>query len=278
MQSPSITHIKTSSLPMKLKHTCLAMPILAYIMTLVLLFGMRPISAATAGLFGREALFTLNSSQISALKSSGFTTIILFVVDVESNGDLNYNGNHLLVQNGVWVGDTGWAGRLAQLKQAPTTIYRLEACTGGAGAPSWTNIKNLIASQGTGSTSILYKNFKVLRDTLGIDAICNDDEVQFDATSAGSFGSMIAGLGMKATLCPYNNQSYWQSVKSHLGSSCDAVYLQCYDGGAGNDPANWNTLFGGLKVTPGDWNTDSAATVQSKMDGWHNSSGATGGF
>jgi len=245
---------------------------------MTLLAGFRPASGAVAALFGREELFTLNSTDISTLKNSGFTTIILFVVDVESNGDLNYNGDHLIVQNGTWVGDTGWAGRLAQLKQAPTTIYRLEVCTGGSGAPSWTNIKNLIASQGTGSTSILYKNFQCLKNTLGVDAICNDDEVQFDATSAAQFGNMIAGLGMKATLCPYNNQSYWQSVKSQLGSNCDAVYLQCYDGGAGNDPGSWNSLFGGFRVIPGDWNSDSASTVQSKMNSWQNATGAPGGF
>ncbi len=108
------------------------------------------------------------------------------------------------------------------------------------------NIKNLIAAQGTGPASILYKNFQVLKSTLGIDAICNDDEVAFDATSAATFNKMITTLGMKNTLCPYNNASYWQSIFNN--SSIDAIYLQCYDGGAGNDPGTWNGYFGGFKV------------------------------
>ncbi len=216
--------------------------------------------------FGREELFNLNVGNISALKSSGFTTVVLFVVDVAANGDLNYNGDHLIVTNGVYIGDPGWGGRLAALKQAPTSINRIEACTGGAGAQSWNNIKNLIATQGTNSSSILYRNFLALKNALGIEAICNDDEVAYDAGSAATFNNMITSLGMKNTLAPYNNMTYWQSI--FLNSSIDQVYLQCYDGGAFNDPSTWDALFGGFKVTPGDWNNDSPATVQSKFTTW----------
>jgi hypothetical protein len=244
------------------------------------LVGFQHVSAATpsAALFGREELFVLNDNDIKSLRASGFTTMILFVVDVESNGDLNYNGAHLLVQDGVYTGDAGWGARLAALRTAPSSIDRIEVCTGGAGAKSWLNIKNLIASQGTGSTSILYRNFLALKNALGIDAICNDDEVAFDAKSAATFDKMISVLGMKSTLCPYNNKNYWKSIKAQVGSDCDAVYLQCYDGGAGNDPGNWNSLFGGLKVIPGDWNNDSLAIVQAKMSKWHNETGMQGGF
>ncbi len=229
---------------------------------------------AASAIFGREELFTLNSGNISAIKSSGFTTVILFVVDVETNGDLNFNGDHLIITNGVYMGDSAWPTRLAALKTAPSLITRIEVCTGGSGAQSWANIKSLIAAQGTSSTSILYRNFQILKSTLGIDAICNDDEVAYDATSAATFNKMITTLGMKNTLCPYNNVSYWQSVFNN--STIDAIYLQCYDGGAGNDPATWNGYFGGFKVAPGDWNNDSVATVQSKFATW--SPVISGGF
>jgi hypothetical protein len=232
-----------------------------------------PVGAASA-IFGREELFTLNSGNISALKSSGFTTMILFVVDVEANGDLNYNGDHLIVTNGVYMGDSAWPSRLAALKTAPTFINRIEVCTGGSGAQSWVNIKNLIAAQGTNSDSILYKNFLTLKNTLGIDAICNDDEVAYDAGSAATFNRMITSLGMKNTLCPYSSSSYWKSIFTN--SAIDAVYLQCYDGGAGNDPATWNAYFGGFKVAPGDWYNDSPATVASEFAGW--STEISGGF
>jgi len=231
-------------------------------------------SAAPVAVFGREDFFTLNASQTSKLKNSGFNTAILFVVDVESNGDLNYNGDHLIVQNGAYIGDANWPARLAALKVPPTSINRLEVCTGGAGARSWVNIKNLIATNGTGPTSILYKNFLALKNAIHMDAICNDDEVAYDAPSAATFNQMITGLGMKNTLCPYNNVSYWQSVFNN--SEIDAVYLQCYDGGAGNNPATWNGYFGGFKVAPGDWSNDGLTTVASKFEAW--SPVISGGF
>ncbi len=228
-------------------------------------------------IFGRERLYTLNAADTAVLKSS-YSTVVLFVVDVESNGDLNYNGNHLIVQNGKYVGDPAWGTRLAALKTAPTTVSRIEVCTGGAGARSFVHIQDLIAAQGIGPSSILYKNFQVLKKTLGIDAIDYDDEVDYDADSAVAFGNLVASLGMHVTLCPYNYESYWQDVHSRLGPVVDAVYLQCYDGGAYNDPAYWNTLFGGLIVQPGDWNQNSVATVQSEMAGWRKNDGITGGF
>jgi hypothetical protein len=226
-----------------------------------------PVKAAPPiAVFGREDFYTLDAGQTSKLKNSGFNTAILFVVDVEANGDLNYNGNHLIVTNGVYMGDPNWGARLAALKVPPTSITRIEVCTGGAGAQSWANIRNLIATNGTGPTSILYKNFLTLRNALGIDAINNDDEVAYHASSAATFNQMITTLGMKNTLCPYNNVSYWQSVFNN--SVIDAVYLQCYDGGAGNNPATWNGYFGGFQVAPGNWSNDGMALFESKFNSW----------
>ncbi len=231
-------------------------------------------AAPPVAVFGREDFFTLNTAQTAKLKNSGFNTAILFVVDVAANGDLNYNGNHLVVTNGVYMGDANWGTRLAALKQAPTTINRIEVCTGGAGAQSWVNIQNLVATNGTGTSSILYRNFLALKNALGMDAICNDDEVAYDAASAATFNRMITAMGMKNTLCPYNNVNYWKGVFTN--STIDAVYLQCYDGGAGNDPATWNGYFGGFKVAPGDWSNDGLATVESKFTTW--SPAINGGF
>lgn len=231
-------------------------------------------AAPPIAVFGREDFYTLNASQTSKLKNSGFNTAILFVVDVGANGDLNYNGNHLIVTNGVYMGDANWGARLAALKVPPTSITRIEVCTGGAGAQSWVNIKNLIATNGTGPTSILYKNFLALKNALGIDAINNDDEIAYHAASAATFNQMITTLGMKNTLCPYNNVSYWQGVFSN--SVIDAVYLQCYDGGGGNNPATWNGYFEGFQVAPGDWSNDGLALVESKFNSW--SPVISGGF
>ena len=269
--------LKLKSLFVKPAGRPLAACFLAFCALMALAAAPPKASAATSMIYGRERLYTLNAADTAVLKTS-YNTIVLFVVDVESNGDLNYNGNHLLVQNGKYVGDPHWGARLAALKTAPTTIHRIEACTGGSGALSFVHIQDLIAAQGTGPNSILYRNFQALKNALGIDAIDYDDEVDFDAGSAVAFGNLVASLGMKVTLAPYDNEYYWQSVQSQLGSKVDAVYLQCYDGGAYNDPGYWNTLFGGLKVQPGDWDNDSVATVQAKMANWAAVDGVTGGF
>ena len=77
---------------------------------------------------------------------------------------------------------------------------------------------------------------------------------------------MITSLGLKNTLCPYDNHSYWQSVFAN--SAIDAVYLQCYDGGAGNDPGTWNGYYNGFEVAPGDWSNDGLAAVATKFSTW----------
>lgn len=208
-------------------------------------------------------------------KASGFNALFLFTLHVYTNGDIYFNDTPV-VQNGVYIGANNWGTSLAALKPA---IRRTELVIGGWGDPSFDNIKSLIASQGVGSTSILYKNFQALKTATGVDAIQYDDEQTYDVASAVTFGNMIAGLGMKVALCPYTAQSFWTSVKSQLGANVDAIYLQCYDGGAGNDPGSWNNAFGGFKVYPGLWgNTSDCPTVTSRMRQWQQTLGITGGF
>jgi hypothetical protein len=211
----------------------------------------------------------------AAAKASGFNALFLFTLHVYTNGDVYYN-NTLVAQNGSYVGDSNWGTELAALRP---TINRIELVIGSRGEPSFANIKNLINSQGTGSSSILYKNFQALENATGVDAIQYDDEQTYDVSSAVAFGNMITGLGLKVTLCSDTSQSYWTSVKSQLGTNVDAIYLQCYDGGAGNSPASWISAFGGFKVYPGLWgNTNTPSSVTAKMRNWQQTLGITGGF
>ncbi|HEY4414917.1 MAG TPA: hypothetical protein VGO57_04415 [Verrucomicrobiae bacterium] len=247
-------------------------PLLAAL--LLLSIGSNPISASVKGVYVGGDFYPPIANAALA-KNSGFNTIFLFALHVYANGDIYYNDT-LVAQNGSFVGDPTWGAQLAALRP---TINRIELVIGGWTDPSFTYIKNLITAQGTGSSSILYQNFQALKNATGVDAIQYDDEQTYDATSAVAFGRMLVALGMKVTLCPYTAQSFWTSVKSQLGTNVDAVYLQCYDGGAGNDPANWNNAFGGFKVYPGLWgNTSDAPTVTSSMRHWQQNLGITGGF
>ena len=59
----------------------------------------------------------------------------------------------------------------------------------------------------------------------------------------------------------------------------DMVYLQCYDGGAGNSPCTWDDYFAGIPVYPGLWDTnDTPSQVEDHMNSWQTECGITGGF
>ncbi len=236
--------------------------------------------AATAMIFCNGNMGSasgLTSSQINGLRASGFTTMILFTMSVATNGDFTYNGGVVICRNGVYVGPSNWGSLLSQCRTAPTSIQRIEMCIGGWGDVSWANIKDLVAANGTNTTAVLYRNLVALKNALGIEAIDSDDESAYDSSSAILFGKMCGSVGLKLTLCPYTNPSYWQAVQAGLGSTCDAIYLQCYDGGAGNNPASWNSYFSGLKVIPGYWDWERTSIFSTNMVTW-SAAGGPGGF
>ncbi|HVV74383.1 MAG TPA: hypothetical protein VHI52_23325, partial [Verrucomicrobiae bacterium] len=223
---------------------------------------------------------------MNTLRGSGFTTVVLWCIHVDaSTGNLILN-DQLVVANGAYVGNSTWPGQLASLKVGPTSVNRVEVSVGSWGVNDFQSIQSLMSSQGSGTNSILYRNFKALKTATGADAIDFDDETLYDVGTTVQFGQMLAALGFKVTLCPYTNPAFWQNVRSQLGSVVDAVYLQCYAGGAGNSPASWNSYFGGLKVSPGMWcahgtgcaEGDSPASVAAAMAGWKISAGIPGGF
>ncbi len=237
--------------------------------------------AAEAMIFfngGMGSAAGLTVSQINGVRASGMTTIVIFNMGVDAAGNL---GGGAVCSNGVYTGPSNWGALLAQCKAAPSSVTRIEMCIGGWTDPSWTNIKNYLAANGTNSSTVLYRNLFALKNALGIDAIDNDDEAAYDSASAIQFGFMCASVGLKSTLCPYTNPSYWQAVKAGLGSYCDKVYLQCYDGGAyntnGNNIANWNSYFGGLQVSAGYWDWERDTTFVRVMQK-AKSQGAAGGF
>lgn len=261
---------------MKKKFLCLMMSML-----FCMIFSLNKVNAAStpvSAIFGGGPFYENGQSVMDDLKASGFNTVIIWSIHVSSNGDLNIN-NNAICTNGTYVGNAAWKTQWASLKQAPTSVNRIEVSIGAAGCADFENIKALINSQGTGSNTNLYKNFKALLDATGADAINYDDESCYDVNSAVKFGQMCNSMGYKnVTLCPYTNSGYWSSVKSQLGTLVDRVYLQCYDGGAYNDPSSWQNALG-MKVIPGLWCRDySASGVQSEMSSWYQSDGIAGGF
>jgi hypothetical protein len=248
-----------------------------------------PTAATAAGppraaVYGGGPFYQDGQAVMDTLRRSGFTTVVLWAIHLRPNGDLFYN-DHLIVSNGRYVGDAGWPTRLRTLKQAPTSVNRIEVSVGSAGPNDWGVIASLVRSGGTGPNSILFRNFAALKAATGADAINDDDEQQYDLSTTTAFARMTATLGYRFTFVPFTNVAFWRGLKGALGTTVDRVYLQNYAGGAGNNPAQWSRDLG-ITVDPGLWSRhgagcaagDSPATVQSKMRAWKTSAGISGGF
>lgn len=233
---------------------------------------------------------------IPSLKTSGYTTAIIFNVNVEADGTLTTDydwGNQRPAEAGGIICRDGkyvfgeyqphFAEDVKSLLQAPTTINRIELCIGGWGNGSYGNVRTLVNSGGTGPESILYRNFKALKDAVPeVVAINNDQEQDYDLESATAFHRMLADIGYRTTVAPYMNRPYWQQLVSALNETpgtCDLVYLQTYGGGAGNNPADWK-VFGDVPMYVG-FDCEASDNMQdmvSKFESWRENTGAAGGF
>ncbi|KAK4186741.1 UDP-3-O-N-acetylglucosamine deacetylase [Podospora australis] len=218
-------------------------------------------------------------SNTTAIKTSGFNTLIMFGVGILANGDIMYYSNTpgskdvLIASKGSYVGGDALAEKVRSFKNA-SRVNRLEVSMNSQ------NVRNLMNNPGPNENSPLYQNFKALKEAWTLDAVNNDDESLYDVASTINFGKMLGRIGYKYTIAPYTNQRFWISLRQQLNPSgqeplLDRAYLQCYDGGAYNDPAAWqNTL--GMKVVPLIWVTNdskpsygqSAAQARSRFAGW----------
>ena len=221
---------------------------------------------------------------ITKLKNSGFTYVILFNVNVESDGTLTTDGE-TICKDGEYVFDQQqphYVEDIKALKTWPTGIERIEICIGGWGNESYMRIRDQINRYGTSENTILYKNFKALKDMLPeIDAVNNDDEHCYDVNTAVKFHAMMSTIGYKTTVAPYMNKSFWKSLVEQLNKvhpgACDRILVQCYDGGAYNDPIDWK--IGDVPVHAGrtNYQTDMQTSI-SQMQVWHDQKDVVGGF
>ncbi|MCU4176609.1 LamG domain-containing protein [Carboxylicivirga sp. N1Y90] len=247
-----------------------------------------PSTGKYSAVFGGGSFYSGGDAAILDMKNSGFTTAILWTVHIGEDASMVFNDKGVIDQNGNYIGDPEWGTRLATLLEAPTTVDRIELGIGAWGAKSWENIKKLIDADGTGSDTKLYKAIKKLVDVTGATAINYDDELTYDVESTVAFSLMLADMGLKVSLCPYTQTSYWQSVYQQVEAekpgTIDRVYLQCYAGGASNSPSGWNQYFGDLKVSMGLWcrhgsscnEGDSPSQIQNKISA--NKDNIDGGF
>ena len=249
---------------------------------LVLVFsGVSKTIAQSTGVYVGGHIRRERPGTIEKLRNSGFTYIILFNINVEPDGTLTTDGETVCKDGKYVFGNTqpNYVSDIKKLKQAPTTISRIEICIGGWGNESFSRIKELINSHGVGSSTILYKNFKALKNAIPeIDAVNNDDEHCYDVATAVKFHKMMYELGYKTTVAPYMNRSFWENLVSQLGDRCDRVLIQCYDGGAGNNPSDWH--LGNRAVHAGRMNYQEGGVDAciAQMESWKKNNGVSGGF
>lgn len=258
--------------------------------TVLLLFvlGFAPMVLAQTGytgIFGGGPLYINAATNIREIQNSGFTEVIVWSVEVKSNGDLNLNGEFPLTSNGAYVGGQthpDFAANMALLKQG--NVKRITLSIGSSNVGDWQDIVALVNSQGTGPGSILYQDFHALKIAIpALDAVDFDDENSFDTNTTVQFAVMLGNLGYHVLPDAYNKSSYWTNVVSEINSqlpgTVDGVHLQVYAGGAGNNPCSSSWNFGSVPVYPGLWDrVDTPKQVQSKMSGWHSQCGISGGF
>jgi hypothetical protein len=227
---------------------------------------------------------------VAALKASGFTTAILFNVHVEANGDLSTDlggeAGGYICQNGQYVFgkvQPNYVNDVNALLEGTTSIRRIEHCIGGWGNSSYDNVKALVNANGTGENTNLYRNFKALKEALPcVEAINNDQEQCYDVATAVAFHKMLFDVGFKTTVAPYTQKTYWTNFVSQLNAAragaVDRIYIQCYDGGASNNPADWylNTdipIWSGQLIYEGN-----DAQKKTKFENWKINSRTEGGF
>jgi hypothetical protein len=267
--------------PLTPVHTVILLALLA---TVAMLGQTASAQIGFTGIFGGGPFYKNATKNITEIENSGFTEAIVWSVEVNSAGDLNFNGEFPLTSAGAYVGaktHPDFAGNMATLKQG--TVKRVTFSIGSSNVGDWQDITALVQAQGTGPTSILYKDFAALKAAIpSLDAIDFDDENSFDSPTTIAFGVMLGNLGYHVAPDAFDNSSYWTNVvaqiNSQLPGTVDGVHLQAYAGGSGNNPCSgWN--FGTVPVWPGLWDQDDTPSeVQSIMSGWHSECGINGGF
>ncbi|KAI1497768.1 coagulation factor 5/8 type domain-containing protein [Biscogniauxia marginata] len=234
-------------------------------------------------------------SNTTALKSSGFNTLLIFRIGILENGDLVYYSTGdageavdvPVVMDGVYAGGTALADKIKSFKSSPTSIDRVEISLVSHDS-TFQNIRSLITAEGTGSETTLYRNFDTLKTAWNLDAFNNDDESVYDVASTVSFAEIIGDIGYKYSIAPYTSASFWATIKGQIDEAVpdllDRVYLQVYDGGAGNNPGSWQDVLG-ITVVPIVWVTNdakpsqgtTATEAETKFAGWYSNDAVAGG-
>jgi len=200
-------------------------------------------SALNIAAYGEGIMYPPNlAPNISAIQQAGWNTIILGLFHISSSGDIGFNDTSI-IQGGKYVGDSTWPGQLTQLKSG--NISTLLASIGGGGVSDYENIMTIYQSNNNSfQGTALQSNFQTFRNTFtAVSIIDMDCEDNYDQPSFVAFCEMLIEMGFGITFCPYTYDSFWTgslaAIQAQYPGAVKWWNLQCYDGGNGNDPADW---------------------------------------
>ena len=234
-------------------------------------------------------------SDTTALKTAGFDTLLIFRIGVLENGDLVYYStgdageavDAPVVTDGAYVGGGNLSDKIKSFKTGTTNINRVEVSLVSHDT-TFQNIRDLIAADGTGSDTTLYRNFEILKAEWDLDGFNNDDESVYDIESTVNFATMLGDIGYQYSAAPYTNGNFWANAKAEIDAAApgvfDRTYLQCYDGGAGNNPGSWQDVLD-MPVIPILWvindakpsQGNTAEQARSKFSNWNSQYDVAGG-
>ncbi|KAK3312185.1 hypothetical protein B0H66DRAFT_632722 [Apodospora peruviana] len=231
-------------------------------------------------------------SNTAAIKSSGFNSLIIFGIGILDNSDIKYYSNTpgskdiVVASGGAYVGGDALSQKVRSFKSNDTSVNRIEISMNSQ------HVRDLMSKPGPGTDTVLARNFVALKEAWSLDAVNNDDESLYDLANTVSFAKMLGKIGYRYTISPYTNTRFWASLQSQLNSGLkepdlllDRAYLQCYDGGAGNNPQSWQANLGGMKIVPLVWVTNdskpgqgtSVSQARSKFSSWNQRAGVLAG-
>src|ERR1700727_2567458 len=91
-----------------------------------------------SGIFGGGPFYKNAANNITEIENSGFTEAIVWSVEVNTNGDLNLNGEFPLCSGGSYVGNSthsDFPTNTAKLKQG--TVKRVTLSVGSSNVGDW---------------------------------------------------------------------------------------------------------------------------------------------
>ncbi|MAX79974.1 MAG: hypothetical protein CL843_07345 [Crocinitomicaceae bacterium] len=257
-------------------------------------------------IYGEGILYPPNlENNLSSIKDVGWTSLMVSLFQVSETGDISINGT-TIISNGTYTGDASWPQQLAGLKNGGT-LKTLLATFGGWDS-AFQNIQDIYNNNNNSfSGTQLEANSKVFRSTFPAFDLIDMDVEYPDGKPSNAQAAFIAfcemwiEAGFGITFCPYEDQSFWVNslvaIESNHPGAVKWWNLQCYAGGAGNQPQDWaNAILAQLPTFNVDgyilasdwsrfwnsqykmWQGDCPSAMQSYLGQFKGQKGVGGGF